>query len=96
VQIGHNVKIGKGCIIVSQVGISGSAVLEDYVVLAGQAGIAGHARIGKGSKIAGQSGILSDVEPGSELMGTPAVPIRQYMRQVATLGRMVKKRKVAD
>lgn len=93
VQIGHNVKIGRGCVIVAQVGISGSTVLEDYVVLAGQAGLAGHLRIGKGARIAAQSGIMRDVPPGEECMGTPAVPMRQFMRQTAILNRMAKKGK---
>jgi UDP-3-O-[3-hydroxymyristoyl] glucosamine N-acyltransferase len=74
VQIGHNVVIGRHCLIVSQVGISGSTILEDYVVLAGQVGVAGHIRIGKGAKAGGQAGIISDVAPGSFINGTPAVP----------------------
>jgi UDP-3-O-[3-hydroxymyristoyl] glucosamine N-acyltransferase len=93
VQIAHNVQIGKGCIIVSQVGIAGSAVLEDYAVLGGQAGVAGHLRVGRGARIAAQSGIMRDVPAGQEMMGSPALPIRQYMRQVAFLGKMIKKEK---
>ncbi|MBI4031451.1 MAG: UDP-3-O-(3-hydroxymyristoyl)glucosamine N-acyltransferase [Proteobacteria bacterium] len=93
VQIGHNVKIGRGCIIVSQVGISGSTVIDDYVVLAGQVGIAGHLRIGKGVRVAAQSGIMRDVPAGEEVMGSPALPIKQKMRQVAFLNRMIKKGK---
>ncbi|MBU0799562.1 MAG: UDP-3-O-(3-hydroxymyristoyl)glucosamine N-acyltransferase [Alphaproteobacteria bacterium] len=93
VQIGHNVRIGKGCVIVSQVGISGSTVIEDYAVLAGQVGIAGHLRIGKGARIAAQSGIMRDVPPGAEVMGSPAIPIRQQMRQIAALARLIKKDK---
>lgn len=88
VQIGHNVKIGKGCVIVSQVGISGSTVLEDYVVLAGQAGITGHLRIGKGARIGAQSGVMRDVPAGAEVVGSPAMPIRQQMRQFAALARL--------
>ncbi len=92
VQIGHNVKIGRGCIIIAQVGISGSTVIEDYAVLAGQVGVAGHLTIGKGARIAAQSGIMKDVPPGAEVMGYPALPIRQFMRQVATLNRLVQKK----
>lgn len=91
VQIGHNVKIGKSCVIVSQVGISGSTVLEDYVVLAGQVGIAGHLRIGMGAKVAAQSGVMRDIPAGEEMMGYPALPLRQFMRQIATLSRLTKK-----
>ena len=74
VMIGHNVVIGKHCILCSQVGISGSTTLEDYVVLGGQAGVGGHITIGKGSKAGGQTGIAFDVAPGSYLNGTPAIP----------------------
>jgi len=74
VQIGHNVVIGKHCILCAQVGISGSTTLEDYVVLGGQAGIGGHITLGKGTKAGGQAGIASDTAPGSYLNGTPAIP----------------------
>ena len=92
VQIGHNVKIGKFCVIVSQTGISGSTHLGDYVMTGGQSGFAGHLHIGNGAKIAAQSGIMRDVPAGEELMGSPAVPIRQFLRQVAMLGRMTTKK----
>ncbi len=88
VQIGHNVKIGKGCVIVAQVGISGSTKIGDYAVLAGQVGVAGHLEIGKGARIAAQSGIMRDVPPGEEQMGSPAMPIKQFMRQVAALKKL--------
>lgn len=91
IQLGHNVQTGKCCVIVSQVGIAGSTKLGDFVVLAGQAGISGHLSIGSGAQIAAQSGILRDVAPGEELMGSPAVPLKEYMRQVATLRKIVKR-----
>lgn len=74
VQVGHNVVIGKHCILCAQVGIAGSTTLEDYVVLGGQAGVGGHITLGKGTKAGGQAGIASDTEPGSYLNGTPAIP----------------------
>ncbi len=74
VQVGHNVVIGKHCILCAQVGISGSTTLEDYVVLGGQAGVGGHITLGKGTKAGGQSGIAFDTTPGSYLNGTPAMP----------------------
>lgn len=74
VQVGHNVIIGKHCILCAQVGISGSTTLEDYVVLGGQAGVGGHITLAKGTKAGGQSGIAFDTEPGSYLNGTPAMP----------------------
>jgi UDP-3-O-[3-hydroxymyristoyl] glucosamine N-acyltransferase len=74
VQIGHNVTIGRHCLLCSQVGISGSTKLEDYVVLAGQVGVGGHISIGKGTKAGGQAGITADVAAGSFINGTPAIP----------------------
>ncbi len=88
VQIGHNVHLGPGCVIVAQSGISGSTKLDHHVVLAAQAGITGHLKIGAGARIAAQSGVMRDVEPGAEVCGSPAMPIRQFMRQVALLGRL--------
>lgn len=90
VQIGHNVHIGKACVIVAQTGISGSTVLEDHVVLAGQVGVAGHLRIGKGSRVGAQSGVMADVSPRSDLAGAPAQPVKAFFREVATLRRWVK------
>lgn len=95
VQIGHNVKIGRGCIIVAQVGISGSTVLEDFVAIGGQGGVAGHLTIGQGARIAAQSGIIKDVPAGQEYMGYPAIPIRDFMKQVAFMKRLIKKNKDA-
>lgn len=91
VQIGHNVKIGKFSVIVAQVGISGSTEIEDYVVLAGQVGVAGHLKIGRGARIGAQSGIMKDVPPGSELMGAPAIPLKDFFRQIAIVSRLAKK-----
>jgi len=95
VQIGHNVKVGKGCVIVSQVGISGSTVLEDFVMIGGQGGLAGHLHIGMGAKIAAQSGVMRDIPAGEEHMGSPSMPIKQYMRQVAALKRLITPKKKA-
>ncbi len=91
VQIGHNVRIGAGAVIVAQVGLSGSTEVGEGAVLAGQVGVAGHLKIGAGARIAGQTGIFRDVEPGAEIMGYPAVPLRQFFRQVAILERLTKK-----
>jgi UDP-3-O-[3-hydroxymyristoyl] glucosamine N-acyltransferase len=90
VQIAHNVRIGRACVIVSQVGISGSTVLEDQVVVAGQVGVAGHLRIGTGSRIAAQSGVMADVPPRSDLGGSPAQPVKSFFREVATIRRWVR------
>jgi UDP-3-O-[3-hydroxymyristoyl] glucosamine N-acyltransferase len=93
VQIGHNVRIGRGCVIVAQVGISGSTVVDDYAVIAGQAGIAGHLHIGKGARIGAQSGIMRDVAPGADVLGSPAAPIRDKMREFAMINRLLRKEK---
>lgn len=88
VMIGHNVQIGKGCVIVAQVGISGSSKIGDHSIIAGQAGIAGHLNIGKGVMVAAQSGISKDIPDGVAMGGYPAVPIAQWHRQVLTLKKM--------
>ena len=90
VQIGHNVKVGKGCVIVAQAGIAGSTTLEDYVVVAAQGGVAGHLTIGMGTRIGAQSGIMQSLPPGSEVLGSPALPVKQFLRQVAMLKKMSK------
>jgi len=92
VQIGHNVQIGRGCVLVSQVGISGSTRLGDYVMIGGQGGLIGHLVIGSGARIGAQAGIMRDVAPGETVMGSPALPIKEFFRQVATLQRLAKKK----
>lgn len=91
VQIGHNVRVGRGCIIVSQVGISGSTQLEDFVMIGGQAGFAGHLRVGKGAKIGAQSGVMRDVAPGSTIGGSPAKDMREWLKETAVLAKLAKK-----
>jgi UDP-3-O-[3-hydroxymyristoyl] glucosamine N-acyltransferase len=90
VQIGHNVILGRCCVIVAQVGVSGSTVLEDFVRVGGQAAMAGHLRIGRGAEIGAQAGIISDVDPGAKVLGSPAQPKRDFFRQIATLKKMAK------
>lgn len=91
VQIAHNVKIGRNCIIVSQVGISGSTEIGDFVMIGGQAGLTGHLRIGAGARIAAQSGVMRDLEAGAEVGGSPSRPMRQWLREQVILQRMTKK-----
>ncbi len=88
VQIGHNVVMGRHCVIVGQVGISGSVELGDFVVMGGQSGAVGHIKIGAGAQIAGASHVKDDVPPGARMGGTPAVPLRDFGRQVAALQRL--------
>lgn len=91
VQIGHNARLGRCCVVVSQAGISGSAVLEDFVVLAGQAGISGHLTLGKGSRVGPQAGVMSDIPAGADVLGSPAQPIKAFMREVAALRRFARR-----
>jgi UDP-3-O-[3-hydroxymyristoyl] glucosamine N-acyltransferase len=93
VQIGHNVQMGRGCVIVSQVGISGSTRLGDFVVIAGQAGLAGHLSIGSGVRIAAKSGLHADVPAGTDVGGAPAVPVREWRRQIAAIARLGRRKK---
>ena len=80
VQVGHNVQVGEDCLLIAQVGVSGSSVIEKGVILAGQCGIGGHVRVGEGARIGGQSGVTKDVAPGRRMFGTPAVDVRERNR----------------
>lgn len=93
VQIGHNVELGAGSIVVSQVGISGSTRLGRGVVLGGQAGVAGHLTLGDGCQVAAQSGIMRDIPPGQTVMGYPAKPIKEFWREIAALKALISRRK---
>ncbi len=90
VQIGHNVRIGRCCVIVAQAGIAGSTVLDDFVQVGGQAALTGHLHIGTGARIGGQAGVIGDAPAGAILMGTPAQPRKAFYRQVATLKRLTR------
>lgn len=96
VQIGHNVTIGKMCIIVAQVGIAGSTTIGDGVVLAGQVGVAGHIEIGDGVIAAAKSGIASSIKPGQIVGGIPAVDVEIWKRQAAFLKSSVSRKKKVD
>ncbi len=89
VQIAHNVRIGRLCMIASQAGISGSVRIEDGVVIGGQAGFQGHHTIGKGARIGGQSGVFADVPAGETWSGYPARPHKESLRATAALFRLV-------
>ncbi|MGH7054672.1 MAG: UDP-3-O-(3-hydroxymyristoyl)glucosamine N-acyltransferase [Stellaceae bacterium] len=92
VQIGHNVTIGRCCVLVAQTGIAGSTRLDDFVMIGGQGAIAGHLHIGRGARIAAKSGVMRDVPAGATVCGSPAVPLAAFMRQVVLLQRLAKKR----
>ena len=91
VQIGHNVVVGRHCVIVAQTGISGSTELGDFVVMGGQSGTVGHIKIGSGAQVAGASHPAKDVAPGARVGGTPARPLTQWGRELAFLARIAKR-----
>ena len=88
VQVAHNVRIGRLCLIMAQVGIAGSARLGDGVIVAGQVGVAGHQTIGDGARVAAQAGVFGDVPAGETWSGYPARPHRQSLRASAALLRL--------
>ena len=81
VHVAHNVKIGKNCMIAGQVGFAGSSSLGDNVVIGGQAGISGHLVIGNNVKIGGGSGVINDIGDNEQVMGYPAIPLRNFVKQ---------------
>ncbi len=92
VQIGHNVSIGRGAVIVAQAGVSGSTSIGDQVMIAAQAGLTGHLTIGRGARIGAQSGVMADVAPGEEVLGAPAQPAKAFFREVVTLRKLAARR----
>jgi UDP-3-O-[3-hydroxymyristoyl] glucosamine N-acyltransferase len=92
VQIAHNVRIGRHCLIVAQVGISGSTELGDFVLVGGQAGLAGHLSIGAAAQIAAQAGVIADVPTKARIGGTPAVPVRAWLKAHAVLHKLARVR----
>jgi UDP-3-O-[3-hydroxymyristoyl] glucosamine N-acyltransferase len=91
VQIAHNVSIGRHCLIAGQVGISGSAKVGDFVMMAGKVGIADHVNIGEGAVLGAQSGVMADVPAGARWIGSPAQPVRDFMKGVAVLRRLARR-----
>ncbi|MCX5787630.1 MAG: UDP-3-O-(3-hydroxymyristoyl)glucosamine N-acyltransferase [Elusimicrobia bacterium] len=88
VQFGHNVQVGRHCLIVSQVGISGSTKVGNHVVIAGQAGLVGHIKIGDGAVVTAQTGVMNDVEPKAVVFGSPALPHREALKLHALYKRL--------
>jgi UDP-3-O-[3-hydroxymyristoyl] glucosamine N-acyltransferase len=93
VQIGHNVKIGKHCLLVSQVGVAGSTELGDHVFVAGQSGFSGHLKIGHRVQVAAKSAVLADVPDDTKVMGSPAMPFTEFARRHAAVKKLVRKNK---
>jgi len=90
VQIAHNVTIGRHCLIAGQAGISGSAKVGDFVMMGGKVGVADHIMIGDGAVLGAQAGVMSDVPAAARWVGSPAQPVRDFMKGVAVLRRLVR------
>jgi UDP-3-O-[3-hydroxymyristoyl] glucosamine N-acyltransferase len=90
VQIGHNVRIGEGTMIAAHSGISGSCLIGKKCLFGGRASLADHIKVGDGAIIAAAAGIMADVPAGQMYSGIPAMPIREHMRNVATLKKLAK------
>ncbi|WP_373235912.1 UDP-3-O-(3-hydroxymyristoyl)glucosamine N-acyltransferase [Cohaesibacter celericrescens] len=92
VQIGHNVEVGRHCVLVSQVGLSGSSTLQDFVAIGGQSGVAGHITVGMGAQIAAVSVVKDDVPAGGRYGGVPAKPVKQWFREMSALKKLAEKK----
>ena len=87
VQVGHNVHIGRHCVLVAQVGIAGSSVIEDFAVLGGQVGVADHVHIGSGARLAARTALVpgQEIAGGQDYGGVPAKPVREWLREIHAL-----------
>lgn len=88
VQIGHNVRIGRACVLAAMTGVGGSVVIGDFAQLGGQVGIADHAKLGDRSRVAAQSGVFGDLQPGETVIGSPAETVRQFCRGRVSLRKL--------
>ena len=90
VQVGHNVSVGRHCLLAGTVGIAGSVTLGDFVALGGNVGVAPHITIGAGASVAAKSGVFNDIPPGERWGGYPARPADEWMRAQAAMRRAVR------
>ncbi len=96
VQIAHNVRLGRNCVLAAHTGISGSVTVGDGAMFGGRAGIADHLEIGAGAKIAAAAGVMKNVPAGEIWCGTPARPLRRFMRETAWVARSAQVREEGD
>ncbi len=96
VQVGHNVSIGRHCVLVAQVGIAGSSTLEDFVVLGARVGLNTNVTIGEGAQIAATSNVHGNVPAGSRWGGTPAKPLKLWFREMTILARLAREKGDAE
>jgi UDP-3-O-[3-hydroxymyristoyl] glucosamine N-acyltransferase len=92
IQIGHNVRIGRSCVLASKTGIGGSTEIGDFVMIGGGVGVKDHIKIGSGAQLAAGSGVIRDVPAKGIVAGYPAIPVRDWHRQTVALERLIKKR----
>ena len=90
VQIGHNTRVGRHCIMAAEVGLSGSIELGDFVVLGGQVGVADHIKIGSGAQVAAKAGVTGDLAGGQVYGGFPAKPVGQWRREMGAISLFAK------
>ena len=93
VQIAHNVRVGRNCVLAAHTGISGSVVIGDGAQFGGRAGVADHVTIGAGARIAAASGVMKDVPAGETWGGSPARPLKRWMRETAWIAKMAARRR---
>jgi UDP-3-O-[3-hydroxymyristoyl] glucosamine N-acyltransferase len=93
VQIGHNVMLGRHCVLVAHVAVAGSSTLGDFVAIGGKTAVAGHVTIGAGAQIAAVSVVRDDVPAGGRYGGVPAKPVRQWFREITALRRLAEREK---
>lgn len=92
VQIGHNVRIGRHCVIAGQAGVAGSAVIGDFVMIGGQVAVKDHVTVGSHARIAGRTGVMRDVAANESVAGLPAVPVREWHRQSVAIAKLGKRK----
>jgi UDP-3-O-[3-hydroxymyristoyl] glucosamine N-acyltransferase len=96
VQVGHNVTVGRHCVVVAQSGIAGSSTLEDYVVMGARSGVSDHVLIGEGAQLAAMTNTNADIPAGGRYGGTPAKPIKQWFRELKTIERIARAKSAAE